>query len=86
VITDYFLESGDYLKLNNLTLGWTPQITSKYISNLRVYGTVKNVFTLTNYSGLDPTTVNISGLEPGIQSLDVYPITRNYTLGVQITF
>ncbi|SHJ80437.1 TonB-linked outer membrane protein, SusC/RagA family [Tangfeifania diversioriginum] len=86
VITDYFLENGDYLKLNNLTLGWTPQITSKYISNLRVYGTVKNVFTLTNYSGLDPTTVNISGLEPGIQSLDVYPITRNYTLGVQITF
>ncbi|MGM0621737.1 MAG: SusC/RagA family TonB-linked outer membrane protein [Bacteroidota bacterium] len=86
VITDYFLENGDYLKLNNLTLGWTPQVSNKYISNLRVYGTVKNVFTLTNYSGLDPTTVNISGLEPGIQSLDVYPITRNYTLGVQITF
>jgi TonB-linked SusC/RagA family outer membrane protein len=86
VITDYFLENGDYLKLSNLTLGWSPQVSNKYISNLRVYGTVKNVFTLTNYSGLDPTTVNISGLEPGIQSLDVYPITRNYTLGVQITF
>lgn len=86
VITDYFLENGDYLKLNNLTLGWTPKVSNKYMSNLRLYGTVKNVFTITNFSGLDPTTVNISGLEPGIQSLDVYPITRNYTLGVQITF
>lgn len=86
VITDYFLESGDYMKLDNLTLGWTPQFSHKYIKNLRLYGTVKNVFTLTKYSGLDPTTVNTGGLEPGIQSLNVYPITRSYTLGVQLTF
>lgn len=86
VITDYFLENGDYLKLDNLTLGWSPKINNKYFSNVRLYGTVKNVFTITKYSGLDPTTVSISGLEPGISSLNVYPITRNYTLGVQVTF
>lgn len=86
VITDYFLENGDYLKLDNLTLGWSPKVNSKYFSNVRLYGTVKNVFTITKYSGLDPTTVSVSGLEPGISSLNVYPITRNYTLGVQVTF
>jgi len=86
VVTDYFLESGDYLKLDNLTLGWSPKINNKHFSNFRLYGTVKNVFTLTKFTGLDPTTVNISGLEPGIVDLNVYPITRNYTLGVQITF
>jgi len=86
VICDYFLEDGDYIKLDNLTLGWSPKIKSNHFRNLRLYGTVKNVFTLTKFTGLDPTTVSISGLEPGIVDLNVYPITRNYTLGVQITF
>lgn len=86
VITDYFLESGDFIKLDNLTLGWSPKINNKHFSNVRLYGTVKNVFTITKFTGLDPTTVNISGLEPGIVDLNVYPITRNYTLGLQVTF
>ncbi len=86
VITDYFLESGDYFKLDNLTLGWSPTIQSPWLKNLRVYATVRNLFTITKYSGLDPTTVAISGLEPGIGDLNVYPITRNYSLGVQVTF
>jgi TonB-dependent starch-binding outer membrane protein SusC len=86
VVTDYFLESGNFLKLDNLTLGWNPQVSNQFIKGVRLYGTVKNVFTLTNYSGLDPTTVSVSGLEPGIQDLNVYPITRNYTLGIQVTF
>lgn len=86
VVSDYFLEDGDYLKLDNLTIGWSPRVFSKYIRNLRVYGTVKNVFTLTGFSGLDPTSVASSGLEPGILSLDVYPVTRNYTLGIQVSF
>jgi TonB-linked SusC/RagA family outer membrane protein len=86
VITDYFLESGDFFRLDNLTLGWSPNFSSNYISNVRLYGTIRNVFTLTKYSGLDPTSVNIAGLEPGIGSLDVYPVTRNFALGAQITF
>lgn len=87
VITDYFLENGNYFKLDNITLGWSPKITNtKWISNFRIYGTVRNVFTVTKYTGLDPTTVSITGLEPGIGSLDVYPITRNFTLGLQLTF
>lgn len=86
VITDYFLESGDFFKLDNLTLGWSPRIGDGVISNVRVYGTVRNVFTISNYTGLDPTTVDLTGLEPGIGDLNVYPVVRNYTLGVQVTF
>jgi TonB-dependent starch-binding outer membrane protein SusC len=86
VITDYFLESGDFFKLDNLTLGWSPRFNNGWITNLRLYGTIRNVFTITKYTGLDPTTVSITGLEPGIGSLDVYPVVRNFSLGIQATF
>lgn len=85
-IVDYFLESGDYFKLDNITLGYTPKINSKWVSNLRVYGTVRNVFTITKYSGLDPANTQIAGLDPGIGSLDLYPSTTNVSIGVQITY
>ncbi len=86
VMCDYFLESGNYFRLENLTLGWSPKINWKYIDNLRLYGTVRNVFTWTNYTGLDPANVDVNGLEPGIGKLDAYPITRTFTFGVQATF
>ena len=86
VITDYFLESGDYFKLDNLTLGWSPAIGNSKVKSLRIYATVRNVFTITKYTGLDPTTVSVTGLTPGFGSLDVYPIARNFSLGAQITF
>ena len=43
-IVDYFLENGDYFKLDNITLGYTPKVNFKYISNLRIYATARNVF------------------------------------------
>ena len=86
VICDYFLQNGNYLRLDNITLGWTPKLNTKWISNLRVYGTLKNVFTLTKYSGVDPTTVTTTGLWPGIGGMEVYPTARNMTFGVQITY
>ncbi len=85
VITDYFLEKGDYFKLDNLTLGWSPNVKINKVKNVRIYGTVRNLFTITKYSGLDPTTVGVTGLEPGLGSLDLYPITRNFSFGAQIT-
>ncbi len=85
VITDYFLEKGDYFKLDNITLGWSPKFNTNFIKNLRLYGSVRNVFTLTGFSGLDPTTVGITGLTPGYGSLSVYPVTRTFTLGAQLT-
>lgn len=86
VIADYFLEDGGFLKLDNITLGWTPAFNNKYLKTVRLYATVRNVFTITKFTGLDPDAIDISGLEPGIGKLDLYPITRNITLGIQVTF
>lgn len=86
VICDYFLQNGNYLRLDNITVGWTPKLKTKWISNLRVYGSLKNVFTLTAYTGVDPTTVNTTGLWPGIGGMDVYPTARNFSFGVQISY
>ena len=85
-ITDCFLENGNYLKLDNVTLGYTPKIRSKHISNFRIYATARNLFTITNYSGLDPANTQISGLDPGIGSLDLYPTTTNLSFGVQVSY
>ena len=73
----------NYFRLDNITLGWTPNLDTKWISNLRVYATVKNAFTITKYSVMDPTSVDINGLEPGISGLNVYPIARSFTFGIQ---
>lgn len=86
LITDYFLDNGDYFRLDNLTLGWSPKMQSKIVSNFRLYGSVRNVFTITKYSGLDPTSVGVTGLTPGYGDLSLYPVTRTFTLGAQVTF
>ncbi|MGJ7033895.1 SusC/RagA family TonB-linked outer membrane protein [Niabella hirudinis] len=88
VITDYFLEDGSYTRLDNLTLGWKKQLQENTVgfNSLRVYGTVRNLFTITQYTGLDPAAVNVTGLEPGIGDFDVYPATRSFTLGLQLNF
>lgn len=86
LITDYFLEDGDYFRLENITLGWSPKLTSKIVKSLRVYGSVRNVFTITKYSGLDPTSIGVTGLTPGYGDLSLYPVTRSFTFGTQVTF
>ncbi|WP_341837619.1 SusC/RagA family TonB-linked outer membrane protein [Chitinophaga pollutisoli] len=86
LITDYFLEDGDYFRLENITLGWSPKLQSKLVSNLRLYGSVRNVFTTTKYSGLDPTSIGVTGLTPGYGDLSLYPVTRSFTFGAQVSF
>jgi len=88
VVSDYFLERGDYFKLDMLTLGYTINFPScRFIDKLRIYGTVKNVFTLTKFSGVDPSSYQVNGLQPGAQgSRTYYPATRQFILGVQLDF
>ena len=88
VVSDYFLESGDYFKLDMVTLGYTlPTAKCRFLDRLRVYGTVKNVFTLTKFSGVDPSTYQVNGLTPGAQgSRTYYPSTRQFIVGVQLDF
>ncbi|MBD5191909.1 MAG: TonB-dependent receptor [Bacteroidales bacterium] len=85
--SDYWLEDGSFFRLQTITLGYTIPGTKKIgIDNLRVYGTVDNVFTLTKYSGVDPE-INTSGLDnPGIDLCNVYPKTRSFIFGLNVSF
>ena len=87
--TSQFIEPGGFLRLNNLTLGYTiPQnILDKIrITNLRVYVTGTNLFTLTRYSGLDPEVGGSSGdLRPGFDNGN-YPRPLMLTAGLSVTF
>ncbi len=87
VISSFFLEKGDYFKLDNLTLGYT--ITpkeNKFIRGMRVYLTAKNLFTLTGYSGNDPSAVAINGLTPGVDTNSAYPSATQLSVGLNIRF
>ena len=87
IVCDYFLESGDYLKLDMVTIGYTLNTNWKYLNRIRVYGTAKNVFTLTKFSGVDPATYQVNGLTPGASgSRSYYPSTRQFIFGVQLDF
>lgn len=88
VVSDYFLEKGDYFKLDMITLGYTLRLPQcRFLDRIRVYGSVKNVFTLTKFSGVDPTSYDVNGLEPGATgSRSYYPQTRQFIAGVQIDF
>ncbi|MDE5732477.1 MAG: hypothetical protein K2H95_05525, partial [Bacteroidales bacterium] len=88
VVCDYFLERGDYFKLDTISLGYTftPK-ECRFLDRIRLYGTVKDVFTLTKFSGIDPSTYQVNGLTPGAQgSRTYYPSTRQFILGLQIDF
>lgn len=88
IVSDYFLERGDYFKLDQITLGYTlPLPKVRFMDSFRVYGTVRNVFTITKYSGMDPSNFNINGLTPGAHSgRGYYPTTRQFIVGVQLDF
>lgn len=89
-ISDRYVEDGSYLRIQNLTLGYTlPQslVSKAKISRLKVYGSVQNLFTFTNYSGYDPEigsfnqNVLLSGIDNGR-----YPSPRIYSLGINLEF
>ena len=87
IISSYFLENGNYFKLDNVTLGYTYSPKSRQlVENLRIYLTAKNVFTLTGYEGNDPSIVTSTGITPGIDSNSAYPQATNITLGVTVRF
>ncbi|MDB5137837.1 MAG: SusC/RagA family TonB-linked outer membrane protein [Mucilaginibacter sp.] len=84
----YFLESGAYLRLNNLTVGYNlPKdlLQAAHISRLRVYVTSQNLFTAKKYSGFTPDLLNTDILSSGIE-LNGYPTVRTFTFGVNLQF
>ena len=79
-----FLETGTYLKMRSITLGYNMPIESLYISNLRLYIAGENLFTITHYSGVDPEIPPINGAISGVAT-QVYPSTRKVVLGLNLT-
>ena len=71
-----------------VTLGYTFDLSKcRFLDRVRLYGTVKNVFTLTKFSGIDPSNYQVNGLTPGAQgSRDYFPSTRQFILGMTVDF
>jgi TonB-dependent starch-binding outer membrane protein SusC len=83
--SDYYLEKGDFVKLDNITLGYNVPLKNKYIRGLRVYVSARNVATITGYNGLDPELED-NGLTTGIDNRGFYPRTRSYAAGLNLSF
>lgn len=94
VVSTLGIEDGSYLRLNTLTLGYTfsKQLMRKAgISNLRIYGTVYNLMTITGYSGLDPEVSANSNVNSAVYptpGLDwgTYPRARSFVVGLNLNF
>ncbi|WP_235016815.1 SusC/RagA family TonB-linked outer membrane protein [Bacteroides faecalis] len=91
ILSDYFLEDGTFLKIDAVTLGYRLNMKkyNKYVDNIRLYLTARDLAVFTKYSGPNPE-VNINGLNPGFEYIketdSMYPQTMRFTLGAQITF
>ena len=86
--TDYWLEKGDYLNFDYLTVGWNvPLKSSKYVSALRLSCSVNNLATITSYSGITPMINSyVVNNTLGIDDKRSYPAYRTYSLSVSISF
>ncbi|MXV51815.1 SusC/RagA family TonB-linked outer membrane protein [Pedobacter sp. HMF7647] len=90
VPSDHWIENGSFLKLKNVTVGYTfPASLTKKIamSRVRVYVSSQNLFTITNYTGLDPE-IGLQGGNATQNGVDngTYPSSRFYTMGLNVTF
>jgi hypothetical protein len=88
VFSDYFVEDGSFLRVQTISLGYNfPETLYKSIgaSSIKLYAKVDNAFTLTEYSGYDPTASTGEPIGGGID-LGFYPIPRIYTLGLNVKF
>ena len=84
--SDRFIEKGDYLRLQTLSIGYTFNKLGDWLQSLQIYATCNNVFTITGYKGLDPE-VNMGGISPGVDyRWSNYPHTRTIMAGLRVNF
>jgi hypothetical protein len=82
----YYIEDGDYWKIDNITLGYNLNSNNiSFLKTAKIYFSCINAFTITGYKGIDPE-VNRIGLSPGNDERDKYPTTRTFTLGINVNF
>lgn len=87
-VTDYWLERGDYVHFDYITLGWTMNTKNMdVIKSLRITFSINNLATITNYSGLSPMiNSNTVGGDLGVDDKRFYPLSRTYSLGLSVNF
>ncbi|MGS2738173.1 SusC/RagA family TonB-linked outer membrane protein [Sinomicrobium sp. M5D2P17] len=84
--SDYYLEKGDFVKLDNITLGYNFNLgENSPFTRLRIHASARNVFTITGYSGQDPE-VSDTGVFPGVDDRNFYPRTTTVTTGISLQF
>lgn len=84
--SDYYVENGSFVKLDELTLGYRFNLKSKSFKNLRIYATGQNLALITSYTGNDPDFVSDTGLAPGIDGRGPYPSTTSLLFGLNVGF
>lgn len=83
----YYLEQGDYAKLENVTLSYNFDVKPFRVLNaMRLYVSANNIATITKYKGLDPEIQRGDPLSQGMDGRDKYPSTRGITVGLNVTF
>ena len=86
-VSDYWLEKGDYLNFEYLTLGYDIPIKKKLVQSLRISASVSNLATITSYSGLTPMVNSyVVNSTMGIDDKRTYPLYRTYSIGLSIQF
>ncbi|MDQ6814453.1 MAG: SusC/RagA family TonB-linked outer membrane protein [Bacteroidota bacterium] len=89
IFSSLYVEKGDFVKLDNATLGYNIPVKSNSIRNVRAFLTGRNLFTITGYTGADPEvrySDNGNILAPGIDRRGTWVLTRSFTLGVNVGF
>ena len=87
LFSDYYLEDGSYIKLDNISVGYTFNLKEEsLIDNLRIYLTGQNLLTITKYSGMDPEINTTSVWNAGIDYCDFYPTVATVMFGINISF
>lgn len=85
-MSDRYIENASYLRLSNAQLAYTFRFKPEAgIKNISIYGNVNNAFVITKYRGIDPE-VNISGIDPGVDDNNFYPMPRAFQIGAKFGF
>jgi iron complex outermembrane receptor protein len=93
-VNSIHVEKADFIRLNNMSIGYNvPMVSGSVIRNLRIYVAGQNLFTLTNFTGVDPEVRYTDtdpdpddGLSPGIERRSTYFTTRTFTFGLNLGF
>ncbi|HEX2534317.1 MAG TPA: SusC/RagA family TonB-linked outer membrane protein [Chitinophagaceae bacterium] len=84
--SDYYIEPGDFVKLDEVTFGYNFRMNNRYVRTLRLYLTGQNLATFTKYTGNDPDFVNDLGFGAGVDERGPYPSTRSFLVGLNLGF